>query len=97
MMSYADIIKRPIITEKTAALAIGQKYVFEVDYTANKTLIKQAIEHLFPEVKVQKVNVMNVKPKKKVSGSKRQFRGKTNRMRKAIVTLTPESKPIEIF
>jgi len=97
MMNYADIIKRPIITEKTAALAIGKKYVFEVEYTAHKTLIKQAIEHLFPDVKVEKVNVMNVKPKKKVMGNRRQFSGKTNRMRKAIVTLTAESKPIEIF
>lgn len=94
MMSYADIIKRPIITEKTATLSIGQKYVFEVDYKANKTLVKQAIEHLFPEVKVDKVNVMNVKPKTKKMG---RYVGKTNRVRKAIVTLTPDSKPIEIF
>lgn len=94
MMSYADIIKRPIITEKTAALSIGQKYVFEVDYTANKTLVKQAVEYLFPEVKVDKVNIMNVKPKTKKMG---RYVGKTNRVRKAIVTLTPDSKPIELF
>lgn len=94
MKTYADIIKRPIITEKTAALAIGQKYVFEVAYTANKTHIKQAIEHLFPGTKVEKVNVMNVKPKAKRVG---KHLGKTNRMRKAIVTLTTDSKPIEIF
>lgn len=94
MLSYADIIKRPIITEKTAALSIGQKYVFEVAYTANKTLVKQAIEHLFPEVKVEKVNIMNVKPKAKRVG---RYLGKTNRMRKAIITLTTDSKPIELF
>ena len=94
MMSYADVIKRPIITEKTAALSIGQKYVFEVAYGANKTLVKQAIEHLFPEVKVDKVNVMNVKAKTKRMG---RYEGKTNRVRKAIVTLTPDSKPIELF
>lgn len=94
MKSYADIIKRPIITEKTAALSIGQKYVFEVDYTANKTLVKQAIESLFPDVKVDKVNIMNVKPKTKRVG---KYVGKTKRIRKAIVTLTTDSKPIELF
>jgi len=94
MNSYADIIKRPIITEKTATLSIGQKYVFEVDYTANKTLVKQAIESLFPDVKVEKVNIMNVKPKTKRVG---KYVGKTKRIRKAIVTLTTDSKPIELF
>jgi Ribosomal protein L23 len=94
MKSYADIIKRPIVTEKTAALSIGQKYVFEVDYTANKTLVKQAIESLFTDVKVEKVNIMNVKPKTKRVG---KYVGKTKRIRKAIVTLTTDSKPIELF
>ncbi|GBU10726.1 50S ribosomal protein L23 [Erysipelotrichaceae bacterium] len=94
MKSYADIIKRPLITEKTAALSIGQKYVFEVEYTANKTLVKQAIQHLFPGTKVDKVNIMNVKPKAKRVG---RYLGKTKRVRKAIVTLTRDSKAIEIF
>ena len=94
MNSYADIIKRPIITEKTATLSIGQKYVFEVDYTANKTLVKQAIESLFPDVKVEIVNIMNVKPKTKRVG---KYVGKTKRICKAIVTLTTDSKPIELF
>ena len=94
MLSYADIIKRPIITEKTAELSIGQKYVFEVQYGANKTLVKQAVESLFPDVKVAKVNVMNVKRTTKRTG---KYIGKTKRVRKAIVTLTPSSKPIELF
>ena len=63
-MDYRDIIKAPIITEKTAGLEQENTYVFSVDVKANKTQIKQAIENIF-NVKVENVNTINVKPKKK--------------------------------
>jgi large subunit ribosomal protein L23 len=83
MKKAYDIVKKPIITEKSAMLMEDNKYTFEVLYTANKTEIKQAIEEIF-EVKVDKVNVINSKPKSKRVG---RYMGKTNRVRKAIVTL----------
>ena len=90
--NYRDIIKAPIITEKTAGLAQDENTItFSVDVKANKTQIKQAVEALF-DVEVQKVNVINVKPKKKRVG---RYEGKTNRMKKAIVKLK-EGSSIEL-
>jgi large subunit ribosomal protein L23 len=92
-MKNYDIIKVPIITEKTAhQMQEENKFTFEVAATANKTQIKQAVEAIF-EVKVEKVNVVNVKPKTKRVG---RYTGKTNRVRKAIVTLA-EGSTIGIF
>ena len=70
-----------------------KKYTFEVDIRANKTQIKQAVEEIF-SVKVEKVNIMNYKGKFKRMG---KFGGYTNKRRKAIVTLTADSKAIEFF
>jgi large subunit ribosomal protein L23 len=70
-----------------------KKYTFEVDTRANKTLVKQAVEAAFG-VKVEKVNIMNVKPKFKRMG---KYGGYTNKRRKAIVKLTQDSKEIQIF
>ena len=64
MSNYRDIIKAPIITEKSSDLAKNNVIVFSVDVKANKTQIKQAIEKVF-NVKVDSVNTINVKPKKK--------------------------------
>lgn len=92
MNNYRDIIKAPIITEKSADLAQkNNTYVFSVDVNANKTQIKQAIEHIF-NVKVENVNTINVKPKKKRVG---RYVGKTNRVKKAIVKLS-EGSSIEL-
>ena len=92
MNNYRDIIKAPIITEKSADLAQNKNtYVFSVDVNANKTQIKQAIEHIF-NVKVEYVNTINVKPKKKRVG---RYVGKTNRVKKAIVKLS-EGSSIEL-
>ena len=89
MSNYRDIIKAPVITEKSAAIASDErKYVFEVDTKANKTQIKQAIEQIF-KVKVESVNTINVTPKKKRVG---RYTGYTNRSKKAIVTLAPNNK-----
>ena len=86
-MNYRDIIKAPIITEKTAQLKENNMYVFSVDIKANKTQIKTAIEKIF-NVKVESVNTINVKPKKKRVG---RYVGKTNKVKKAIVKLNKDS------
>ena len=92
MNNYRDIIKAPIITEKSADLAQNKNtYVFSVAVNSNKTQIKQAIEHIF-NVKVENVNTVNVKPKKKRVG---RYVGKTNRVKKAIVKLS-EGSSIEL-
>ncbi|MGS0972616.1 MAG: 50S ribosomal protein L23 [Candidatus Izemoplasmataceae bacterium] len=92
-MLASEIIKRPIITEKSMLLVEKEnKYTFSVDKRANKVQIANAIEELF-KVKVVKVNTMNVTPKKKRVG---QHQGFKPQMTKAIVTLAEGSK-IEIF
>lgn len=92
-MDARDIIKRPIITERSMDLQEDRKYTFEVDLRANKTQVKHAIEEIFG-VKVEKVNIMNYKGKFKRMG---RYTGYTNKRKKAIVTLTEDSKPIELF
>ena len=89
--NYRDVIKAPIITEKSAALAQNNVITFSVDVNANKTQIKQAVEKIF-DVKVESVNTVNVKPKKKIVG---RYVGKTNRVKKAIVKLA-EGSSIEL-
>ena len=90
--SMRNVIKAPIITEKSAALAENNVITFKVDTKANKTQIKQAVETLF-NVKVESVNTVNVKPKKKRVG---RYVGKTNRVKKAIVKLK-EGSSIELI
>ncbi|KQL52124.1 50S ribosomal protein L23 [Heyndrickxia shackletonii] len=92
-MDSRDIIKRPVITEQSTDVMADKKYTFEVDVRANKTQVKDAVEEIFG-VKVAKVNVMNYKGKFKRMG---KHAGYTNKRRKAIVTLTPDSKEIELF
>lgn len=92
MSNYRDIIKAPIITEKSADLAQNKNTItFSVDVNANKTQIKQAVESIF-NVKVENVNTVNVKPKKKRVG---RYTGKTSRVKKAIVKLA-EGSSIEL-
>ena len=90
-MEYRDIIKAPIITEKTSSLESNNTYVFSVDIRANKTQIKHAIEKIF-NVQVEKVNTINVKPKDRRVG---RYTGKTNKVKKAIVKLK-EGSSIEL-
>ena len=92
-MNYRDIIIRPIITEKTMRYMDAENKVnFEVKKGANKKLIKQAVEAIF-NVKVEAVNVVNVKPKTKRVG---KFTGKTNAVRKAYVKIS-EGQDIYLF
>ncbi|WP_343797404.1 50S ribosomal protein L23 [Bacillus carboniphilus] len=93
MMEARDVIKRPVITERSADIMADKKYTFEVDVRANKTQVKDAVEEIFG-VKVEKVNIMNYKGKFKRMG---RYTGYTNKRRKAIVKLTADSKEIEIF
>ena len=91
MNNYRDIIKGPIVTEKTAALADKNTIVFSVDVKANKTQIKQAVEAIF-NVKVLSVNTLNAPTKKKRVG---RYIGRTNKVKKAIVKLA-EGSSIEL-
>ena len=91
MSNYRDIIKAPIITEKSSSLAANNVITFSVDTRANKTQIKQAVENIF-NVKVESGNTVNVKPKKKRVG---RYVGKTNKVKKAIVKLK-EGSSIEL-
>jgi len=92
MDNFRDVIKAPIITEKSASLVENANtYTFSVDTKANKTQIKQAIEGIF-KVKVENVNTVNVHPKKKRVG---RYTGKTNKVKKAIVKLK-EGSSIEL-
>ncbi len=98
MNSY-DIIRRPIITEKSMETVYDRqgneikKYTFEVPKTANKVEIKKAVEEVFG-VKVSAVNTMNVTGKMKRMG---RNEGRRPSWKKAIVTLAADSKSIEFF
>ena len=92
-MDARDIIKRPVITERSTDLMSEKKYTFEVDVRANKTQVKDAVEEIFG-VQVEKVNIMNYKGKFKRMG---KHAGYTNKRRKAIVKLSADSKEIELF
>ncbi|MDO5707151.1 MAG: 50S ribosomal protein L23 [Andreesenia angusta] len=93
MRSPHDIIRRPLITEKSMDQIAEGKYTFVVDKRANKTEIKNALETIFG-VKVAKVNTMNMQGKTKRMGANV---GKRASWKKAIVTLAPDSKGIEFF
>ncbi len=92
MISH-DIIIRPIITEKSMLGATEKKYTFEVAKTAGKIEIARAVEEVF-KVKVAKVNTVNVRGKFRRQG---RSEGYTKSWKKAIVTLTADSKNIEFF
>lgn len=93
MRDARDIIKKPLVTEKSTSLMELGKYSFEVDTKANKVEIKKAVEELF-KVKVKEVNTIRITGKMKRMGA---FIGRRPSWKKAIVTLEEGSKPIEIF
>ena len=80
-VQYYDVILKPVVTEKSMNAMSEKKYTFLVHTEANKTMIKEAVEKMFPGTKVAAVSTMNLD-------------GKT---KKAIVKLTENSKEIEIF
>lgn len=93
MKNSHDVIISPIITEASMARLADKKYTFKVASDANKIEIKKAVEEIF-KVTVAKVNTISVKAKNKRVG---YHLGKTSEWKKAIVTLTPDSKTIEFF
>ncbi|MBR6633211.1 MAG: 50S ribosomal protein L23 [Clostridia bacterium] len=93
MKTSCDIIIRPIITEASMQGLADKKYTFEVAKTANKVEIKKAVEEIF-KVKVLDVNTIKVNSKPKRLGV---HMGSTSEWKKAIVTLTADSKTIEFF
>ena len=93
-VQYYDVILKPIVTEKSMAAMGEKKYTFLVHTEANKSMIKEAVEKMFEGTKVKNVNTMNLDGKTKRRG---MTFGKTATTKKAIVTLTEDSKDIEIF
>ena len=93
-VEYYDVIIKPVVTEKSMNAMAEKKYTFLVHPEANKVMIKEAVEKMFDGAKVDKVNTMNADGKKKRRG---MVFGKTAKTKKAIVTLTEDSKDIEIF
>ena len=93
-MNAYDIIIKPVITEQSMEAVADKKYVFVVDVNANKTEIKAAIEEIFG-VKVAKVNTIRMQGKVKRTGA--YPAGPRAAYKKAVVTLTADSKTIEFF
>ena len=94
MKSPYDVIIKPVISERSMALAPEKKYTFKVAVDANKTEIKQAVEEIFEGVEVKKVNVANFDGKLKRMG---RNIGRRAAYKKAIITLSADSKPIDFF
>ena len=94
MKSVADIIVRPLITEKSMDGIANKVYTFEVQKNATKADVALAVETMFKKTKVVKVNIINMKKKPKRYGV--HF-GYTGEWKKAIVTLSEDSAPIAFF
>ena len=92
-MTAYDIIIEPILSEKSYDGIANKRYTFKVVKSATKTQIKAAVEQIF-QVKVDKVNTSNYDGKLKRMG---RNEGRRSAFKKAIVTLTADSKSIEFF
>lgn len=93
-IKYYDVILEPVVTEKSMDLMADKTYTFLVHVDANKSMIKEAVEKMFPGTKVQSVNTMNCPGKTRRRG---RVTGKTAATKKAMVKLTEDSADIEIF
>jgi len=91
-MNSHEILRRPVITEKSTFLGESGQYVFEVAKAANKIEIKRAVEEVF-KVNVRAVNIIHVRGKMRTMG---RSRGMTSPKKKAVVTLQPGQR-IELF
>ena len=89
-----DIILRPVLTEKGYDGIADKRYVFEVAIGENKVEIKNALEKVFKDIKVERVNTLRMLGKIKRQG---RTSGRTPEVKKAYVKLTEDSKPIEFF
>ena len=96
-MKAYDIIKKPLMSEKSYAQIQDKVYTFIVDKNANKVEIRKAVEEIF-NVQVEKVNTVTTKGETKIRNTKSGVvKGKTSDIKKAIVTLKKDSKPIAFF
>ena len=93
-LKYYDVIKRPVLTEKSMNAMSEKKYTFLVHPDATKNQIADAVEKMFEGTKVAKVNTVNCDGKTKRRGN---TYGKTAKTKKAYVQLTAESADIELF
>ena len=93
MKNLHDIIRGPVLTEKSYDQIPLKKYSFEVAIDANKVEIKKAVEEIFG-VQVDSVNTLIHKGKEKRQG---YTSGRTAKVKKAVITLKEDSKPIEFF
>jgi len=94
MRTAHDVILAPVITENSMEIMGHRKYTFKVARSANKIEIGRAVEALFPGTKVAAVNTINCRGRLKRMG---RYQGTTPAWKKAIVTLTADSKGIEFF
>ena len=94
MKNVYDVVRGPVISEQSMEQVDLKKYVFEVEKTATKTDIKKAVEEIFG-VKVEKVNTLRTQGKLRRQG--RYPEGRTAEVKKAVIRLTADSKPIEFF
>lgn len=96
MTSIYEVLRQPLVTEKTNYLVNKlHQYVFEVSNDATRNLVKDAVEQIF-EVKVVKVNIINVPAKRTRRARSRRLSVRNPAYKKAIVTLAPEDS-IAIF
>ena len=96
MSNIYEVLRRPIVTEKSNFMVTKlHQYVFEVSNDANRTLVKDAVEKIF-NVKVVRVNIINVPAKLKKKGRSRRLTITNSQYKKAMVTLTAEDR-IAIF
>lgn len=93
-IKYYDVILKPVVTEKSMSSMGEKKYTFLVAPEATKSMVKDAVEKMFPGTVVESVNTINCEGKNKRRG---MVYGKTAKTKKAIVKLTADSKDIEIF
>ena len=93
-----EILLRPLVTEKLTQLMEQGHYAFVVDLKANKVQIRRAVEERYPGVQIKEVRTMIVRGKRRRQFTRRGVReGRTARFKKALVTLRPESDPIDFF
>ena len=96
MTTVYDILRRPIITEKSSYQSSKlNQYAFEVAGSATKAQIKEAVESLF-DVKVERVNVLNVPPRRTRRARSRRLMVRRSQIKKAIVTLAA-GQSIDVF
>lgn len=93
-INYYDVILKPVVSETSMNAMAQKKYTFLVAPEATKSQVKEAVEKMFPGTKVLSVNTMNKPGKDRRRG---MVIGKTAKTKKAIVTLTEDSKEIEVF